>query len=321
VEEGAIRYALKAIKGVGEQAVESVIAARQSGLFKDLRDFAARLDTKAVNKRVLESLIAAGALDDLEPNRAKAYANAERILSEAARERDAVLAGQNELFSGEMKPALVLTEAPEWLPAERLKQEYDVIGFFLSGHPLDAYKTSLERLSVTDWICFTESVKAGATAGRLAGMVVSRTEKRTKTGNKLGIIGFSDASAPYEAVIFSENLAQYRELLEPGQTVLIHVSAEYQGEDVRARIQSVERLDTAAAKTQKGLKITLKDAKYAPTLAKNLPERGDGEITLILTLQPEETQVEMRLKNRYRVSPHIAAQYRAMAGIAAVQEI
>ena len=95
--------------------------------------------------------------------------------------------------------------------------------------------------------------KAGAGAGRVAGTVVARTERRTKTGSKMGIIGLSDPSGHYEAVLFAEGLAQYRDLLEPGTAVLLFLTAEVQGDEVRARIQSVEPLDQAAAKMQKRL--------------------------------------------------------------------
>ena len=108
-----------------------------------------------------------------------------------------------------------------WLPAERLQREFDAVGFFLSGHPLDDYATVLKRLRVQSWAEFSRSVKTGATAGRVAGTVVSRTERRTKTGNKMGIVGLSDPTGQYEAVLFSEGLAQYRDLLEPGAAVLL----------------------------------------------------------------------------------------------------
>src|SRR6185312_1025326 len=124
-----------------------------------------------------------------------------------------------------------------------------------SGHPLDDYQSVLARLRVQQWTDFARSVRAGGTAGRLAATVVSRQEKRIKSGAKMGIIGFSDPTGHYEAVIFSEGLAQYRELLEPGTAVILQVGAELQGEDVRVRIHSAESLDAAAAKGQRGLRV------------------------------------------------------------------
>ena len=161
---------------------------------------------------------------------------------------------------------IVLAALEPWLPAERLQREYDAVGFFLSGHPLDDYAAALKRLRVQPWAEFSRAVKGGAGAGRVAGTVVARTERRTKNGTKMGIIGLSDPSGQYEAVLFAEGLAQYRDLLEPGSAVLLFLTAEVQGDEVRARIQSVEPLDEAAAKMHKGLRVFLRDG----------PDRGRG---------------------------------------------
>ncbi len=164
----------------------------------------------------------------------------------------------------------MLPNIENWLPAERLRREYDAIGFFLSGHPLDDYATALKRLRVQSWAEFSRAVKTGATAGKVAATVVSRMERRTKTGNKMGIMGLSDPTGHFEAVLFSEGLAQYRDVLEPGAAVLLQLGAELQGEDVRARVLHAEPLDAAAAKTQKGLRIFLRDTKPLDSIVKRL---------------------------------------------------
>ena len=172
----------------------------------------------------------------------------------------------------------MLPNVEPWLPAERLKREYEAVGFFLSGHPLDDYAAVLKKLRVQPWAEFARAVKNGNTAGKVAGTVVSRQERRTKTGNKMGIIGLSDPTGAYEAVIFSEGLAEYRDLLEPGNAVLMFLSAEVQGDEVRARIQSAEPLDAAAANLQKGLRVFLRDAAPLEAVAKRLEpmQRGGG---------------------------------------------
>ncbi|MEY9735365.1 hypothetical protein ABH985_003154 [Bradyrhizobium ottawaense] len=128
----------------------------------------------------------------------------------------------------------------------------------------------LKRLRVQSWAEFSRAVKTGATAGKVAATVVSRMERRTKTGNKMGIMGLSDPTGHFEAVLFSEGLAQYRDVLEPGAAVLLQLGAELQGEDVRARVLHAEPLDDAAAKTQKGLRIFLRDTKPLESIAKRL---------------------------------------------------
>jgi DNA polymerase-3 subunit alpha len=320
VEGTTIHYALAALRGVGTQAVEAILAARAAGPFRDLADFAARINPRAVNKRVIESLAAAGAFDALERNRAAVHAGADRILAAAQRVHEAASMGQNELFGGPAsREALVLPAVEAWLPAERLQKEYEAIGFFLSGHPLDDYAAALARLRVAPWAEFARAVKAGGSAGRVAGTVVSRTERRTKTGNRMGIVELSDPSGHYEAVIFAEGLQQYRDLLEPGSAVLLMLSAEVQGEDVRARIQTVEPLDQAAQKLAKGLRVFVRSDAPIDGVARRLEGKGDGEVSMILILEDGATEVEVRLPGRFKVSPQIAGAIKAVPGVVEVQ--
>jgi DNA polymerase-3 subunit alpha len=330
VEANTIFYALAALRGVGRQAVDTIVAARGERPFADLTDFAARINPRAINKRVLESLAAAGAFDALEPNRARSFAGVDIMLAAAQRAHDNATLGQDELFGGAaVKEPLALPAVEPWLPAERLQKEYDAIGFFLTGHPLDDYAAALKRLRVQSWSEFSRAVKAGTGGGRVAGTVVSRTERRTRNGTKMGIIGLSDPSGHYEAVLFAEGLAQYRDLLEPGTAVLMFLTAEVQAEEVRARIQSVEPLDEAAAKMQKGLRVFLRDPApidvlvrrlERPAAARNGPDQGDGEVSMVLLLG-NGSEVEVKLPGRFKVSPQIAGAIKAVAGVVTVEAL
>jgi DNA polymerase-3 subunit alpha len=336
-----IFYALAALKGVGPQAVDLIVEARGEKAFTSLSDFASRVTPKALNKRVVESLAAAGAFDTLEPNRARAYLGADAILAACQSQHEAETSGQQSLFGSIADaPSLMLPAAEPWLPAEKLQKEFDAVGFFLSGHPLDDYGVALRRLRVQSWAEFSNSVKAGATAGKVAATVVSRLERRTKTGNKMGILELSDPTGRFEAVLFSEGLAQYRETLEPGAAVLLQLGAELQGEDIRARILSAEPLDAAAAKTQMGLRIFVKDTKPLESIAKRLeasngrrdgprpnfgkgfaaPERSDGDVTLVMMLDLE-TEAEIRLPGAFKVSPQIVGAIKAVPGVVDVQTV
>src|SRR5215470_8025455 len=346
VGENTIYYALAALKGVGPQAIELIIEARKNAPFTSLADFASRVNPRAINKRIIESLAAAGAFDTLDPNRARVFAGAEAILAACQRGHEAAMIGQNDMFGNAADaPTIMLPQIEPWLPAERLRREYDAIGFFLSGHPLDDYATALKRLRVQTWAEFSRAVKTGATAGKVAATVVSRMERRTKTGNKMGIMGLSDPTGHFEAVLFSEGLAQYRDVLEPGAAVLLQLGAELQGEDVRARVLHAEPLDDAAAKTQKHLRIFLRDTKPLDSIVKRLqgPEAlningngavqkgaassiapragtGDGEVSLVMMVDLE-TEVEMKLPGRFRVSPQIAGAIKAVTGVVDVQTL
>ncbi|HWC91765.1 MAG TPA: DNA polymerase III subunit alpha [Pseudolabrys sp.] len=328
VEGNSILYALAALKGVGAQAVKEIIAARGERKFADLADFAARVNPRAINKRVLESLAAAGAFDGFEANRARVFAGVDVVLARAQRAHDTAAVGQSELFGGGgAREPITLPPVERWLPAERLRREYEAIGFFLSGHPLDDYAGVLKKLRVQSWAEFARAVKAGATAGRVAGTVVARTERRTRTGSKMGIIGLSDPTGHYEAVIFAEGLAEHRDLLEPGTAVLLFLSAEVQGDEVRARIQSAEPLDAAAANLHKGLRVFLRDAAPIEAVAKrlepaprNAQANGDGEVTVVLQLAAG-AEVEVRLPGRFKVSPQIAGALKAVPGVVQVEAL
>src|SRR2546423_311882 len=228
--EPAIRYALSAIKGVGEPHARALAAINGSAelrvagevghlpktVFRDLTGFAAKINSRDINKRTLESLAAAGAFDELESNRARVYAGAQTILAFANRHEEEKLAGQCQLFGGENLDAIMLPTTEPWPLAERLRREFESIGFFLSGHPLDAYVAVLARLRVQRWTEFEAAVKEGATAGRLAATVLDQHERRTKSGTKMGILQLSDQSGHYEAILFQEGLNQFREVLEKG---------------------------------------------------------------------------------------------------------
>jgi DNA polymerase III subunit alpha len=328
VNGNTIVYALAALKGVGRQAVEAIITARENGAFVDLADFATRINPRAVNKRVLESLAAAGAFEAFEQNRARVFAAADTLLSRAQRAHDTAVIGQSELFGGgAVREPIILPQIEPWLPAERLRREYEAVGFFLSGHPLDDYAAVLKKMRVQPWAEFARAVKAGATAGRVAATVVSRTERRTRTGSKMGIIGLSDPSGHFEAVIFSEGLAEHRDRLEPGNAVLLFLSAEVQGDEVRARIQAVDALDSAAANLQKGLRVFLRDGAPLEAVAKRLEPaprsahaNGDGEVSVVLLLR-RGTEVEVKLPGRFKVSPQIAGAIKAVPGVVQVEAL
>jgi DNA polymerase-3 subunit alpha len=327
VDGNTIIYALAALKGVGKQAVEAMIEARAAGKFTDLADFAERINPRAVNKRVMESLAQAGAFDAFESNRARVLATMDSVLARAQRSHESVTIGQNELFGGGgRREPITLPQVEPWLPAERLRREYEAIGVFLSGHPLDDYAAVLKKLRVQSWAEFSRAVKSGATAGRIAGTVVARQERRTRTGSKMGIIGLSDPTGHYEAVIFSEGLAEHRDLLEPGTAVLLFISAELQGDEVRARIQSVEPLDAAAANLNKGLRVFLRNEVPIEAVAKRLEPiarnaaNGDGEVSVVLMLA-EGTEVEVKLPGRFKVSPQIAGAIKAVPGVVQVEAL
>ncbi len=317
-----IRYAFSAVKGVGEGQAGAIVAARGDKPFKDLGDFARRINPREVNKKVLESLAATGAFDELERERARAFAAVETMLGVANRAQEDRVQGQAGLFGMEAGAERFDTpKAQPWTAAERLRREFEAAGFFLSGHPLDDYASVLKRMRVPRWAEFARSVKQGASAARLAATVLDRAERRTKSGNKMGIVTLSDPSGQYEAIIFQEGLNQYRDLLEKGSVVLVAVQANVEGEDVRARIITVEPLDQAASRVQKGLRIFLRDESALSSISQRLSGRGEGEVSLVLMLDRDASEIEVKLPGRFMITPQIAGALKSIPGIVAVEQV
>ena len=316
----SIRYALAAIKGVGAQAVESLVAARGDTPFKDLGDLARRINPRVFNKKTLESLIAAGALDTIDKDRAKCFAAVDGIMAMANRSQEEAIAGQGDIFGGLGEPeALRVPPYTPWQASDRLQREYDAIGFFLSGHPLDDYAGILKRLKVQSYTEFARAARSGATVGKLAATVLDRSERRTKSGSKMGIFALSDQTGHFESIIFQEGLNQFRDILEPGQAVVLIVQAQVEGEDVRIRIQSAEPLERAASRLPSSLRITMADAAPMLALSGMLKERGDGEVLIVLPIDGGLREVEMKLPGGFRATPQIAGAIRTLPGIVAVE--
>ncbi|TXM77812.1 DNA polymerase III subunit alpha [Methylobacterium sp. WL69] len=322
VTDGRIIYALSAIKGVGRGAVEAIVQARGDTPFRELACLARRINPRLINKRTLENLVAAGAMDGLEPDRARACAAIEPMMKLAQGAAEAESTGIADMFGGVTSTDVTLRVPPYegWPMAEKLKREYDAIGFFLSGHPLDEYSGLLEKLRVQTWAEFCRAVRAGTTSvGRVAASVLDRSERRTKTGNKLGIVILSDQTGHFEAIIFSEGLGHYREILEPGRPLVLQLQANLEGEDVRARIMTAEPLDAAVARHQKGMRVYLRDERPIASVQQRLQVRGEGEVSLILLLDNGDREVEVKLPGKYQATPQIAGALRAVPGVVQVE--
>ena len=317
----SIRYAMSALKGVGQGQAEAIAKARGDVPFSGLADFARRLNPREVNKKVLESLACAGAFDELAGERANAFAAIETMLALANRTQDEKQAGQSALFGGETAADTPMPKAAPWTATERLKREFDAVGFFLSGHPLDAYASVLKRLRVERWGDFARGVKQGVLTGRLAAVVLDKSERRTKSGSKMGIVQLSDPSGQYEAILFEEGLMQYRDVLEKGATLLVSLQANADGEDVRARIVTCELLERAASRIQKGLRIFVRDEAPLASIASRLKAKGEGEVSVVALLDGGKREVEIRLPGRYLVSTEIAGALKAAPGIVAVEHV
>lgn len=328
---GAIRYALAALKNIGAGAVETIVAQRAShGPYRSLADFAGRLDTKAVNKRALETLAASGAFDMLEPSRALVHANVEQMMTEAGKKADDEQTGQGSLLGGMETNAapvvLKLKPAEAWTPMEKLQKEFEAVGFFLSGHPLDQYERALAKLNVRRYVDFEAEGARGAAAGRLAGIVIAARERRSQKGNKFAFALFSDTSGQFEAVIFSDTLAEGRKHLDPGTAVLLDVEGERDGDALKLRVQSLRSLDEVVGDLPRAVRILVDGEALHRNPAgleqlKSLLRPGKGEATIELRLADYERPVPISPKGRYDLSAKTIGRITTLPAVIEVIEI
>ncbi len=321
---GAIRYALAAVKNVGEAAMAALVEDRAAnGPFTGLDDFAARLDARAVNKRQLENLARAGAFDSLNSNRRQVFEAAETLVRHAGaatRDREDAQIG---LFAGGDAPAdtLALPEVPDWPPMDRLKEEFEAIGFYLSAHPLDAYGKALARIKA---VRFTDLVRSGRPGPvNLAGTVIGKKERTSgRTGHRYAFVQLSDTSGVFEITVFSETLAAHRDVLEVGNALFIKGSAQFDGDAVRLTALAVEPLDKVVARAAAGLEVFVDSAEPLASLRQTLDgqDEGRGRVTVVSWLDGA-TEVTIELPGRYRISPAMLKAVRDIPGIRDVQEM
>ena len=322
---GAIRYSLAALKNVGRQAVEHICAERaEQGPYKDVSDFARRISPRLVNKRAMETLAAAGALDELGVDRATAYANVDLIIAAGNRSLETSAEGQEDLFSGarHAPPPIELRPAKPWVPTDRLSREFEAVGFFLTGHPLDDYREVLESLGAETWAEFAAKARTRRVVGTLAGTVLSSRERKGKSGNPYAFVAFSDSTGQFEAVVFSEALLASRSLLEPGTAVLLDVEAEADGETVRVRVQRLSSLDRAAEARSAGMKVYVEDARALAPLAEQVGTKGgEGPFRLVLRLDDLAKEVEFVLPQGIDTTPRQRSELKLVEGVASISAL
>ncbi len=314
----AIRFALSAVKRVGEGAMKDLVKARGGRPFTSLAEFASRVDPKLLNKMQLENLARAGAFEGLEKNRAKVMAGAETILRRAQADAEERGSGQIGLFGGEAQQnePLRLPDVPDWPLLDKLAEEAEAVGFHLSAHPLDTYRKALQRLGVVGSAQIADRARSGAARLKLAGTVVNSKERTTKTGSRMAWVRLSDAQGGFEVTCFSEVLSRSRELLVEGNAVLVTAEARMEGEALRLTANDVEGLEKAANGVGGGMKLWLKDQAGVERVQEALARegRGRGRVVVVLHTVPGQ-QVEVALRETYNVGPRLIEAMKAAPDI------
>jgi len=268
---GEVVYGLGAIKGVGEGAIEGIVEERKKSPFTDLYEFCRRVDLKKTNKRVLESLIRAGALDGLNATRASMMAVLPNAIKLADQDAKNQAAGIDDLFGFEgeslAQSATEIPELPEWDDDTRLGGEKETLGLYLTGHPIDRYLEELGQF-ISTRIAGIKPEK-----GRniiISGLIIAIRTMNTKRGDKIAFITLDDKSARVEIALFTEAYAQFGAILAKDRLVVVEGEAsidDYSGAN-RMQASFVTDIDGARERYAKKLQLKLKEQSGAEQLAK-----------------------------------------------------
>ncbi|MBL0318039.1 MAG: DNA polymerase III subunit alpha [Alphaproteobacteria bacterium] len=317
----SIRYALGAIKGVGVQAMKAICTERgTNGPYASIFDFASRVDSKLLNKKILEGLIASGAFDQLHPNRHQLFAAIEMISAYAngkARDRDSQ---QFSLFDDafgleaqDITPPL--PTVTDWPNMERMQMEFAAIGFFLSSHPLDHLLPLLKSKSVTLASAFDSNDDAPSGRVRLTGVIIQKKIRSSPRG-KFAFVQLSDPSGLFEVSIFDEMLLrQATELLETGTSVYLNADVKKDDTGVRIIATDIQALDVLLQDFSVRAQITLTSAEDLPRLAQFLHTIKTGRSRITIRIPHLHHYLEYSLPSRFQLTPDHLEEMKQLQGI------
>ena len=326
VREGRVIYALGALKGVGVEAMELIVSARGGKAFATLFDFARRVDMKRVGKRPLEMLARAGAFDELDQNRARVFEALDALVAYSAAIHEAKASAQVSLFgeAGTDIPEPRLSFRDDWLPVERLAQEHQAIGFYLSGHPLDDYMSALKRKDVKTLTEITHLAERGPLVAKIAGSVSAKQERKSAKGNRFAFVSLSDPTGLYEVTVFSDTLEAARDNLEPGMNVVLTVEANLEGDTLKLLARAAQPIDAVAADAgAQAIRVHLNRPEAVPSLAALLAKvegRNKAQITLCVP-DDQGREIDLTLPQPYPLTPQIRGAIKAMSGVVMVEEV
>ena len=331
VVEGALVYALGALKNVGVEAMRLVVDGRGNKPFVNLFDFARRVDLKRVGKRPLEMLARAGAFDQLDPNRRRVFEGLDALSAYSAAVHDQKSSNQVSLFgeAGDDLPEPRMVPVEDWMPAERLGEEFKAVGFYLSGHPLDDYMGPLKRKGVITVDALRARAETQPLVAKLAGVVAALQIRKSARGNRFAFCQMSDTTGAFEITLFSDNLEKSQDLLTAGSKVIVTVEATMESDQLKLLGRSVAAIDTVVSDVDGlGLRIFVETASALSCVASVLEgaqravkSAGKGPITLCLMDDSLPGEVEMDLGAEFPVSPQIKGAIKSLSGVVEVQDI
>lgn len=259
VHESSILFGLGAIKGLGVKVIESIINTRnKTGRFKTLREFLENIEITALNKGVLESLIKAGALDSIFSNRARLIFSIDLIIEIAKRLQADKESGQGSLFgnsSGTDNIVIDIPEIEDWSDKQKLNFEKEVLGLFISGHPLEKFRDRIASLSC---VPVSDLAEMKGNEASIVGIITNRVVKTSKNGKIFAVGSIEDTTGVIEAVFFPNVYEEYRELMESDDPVIIKGKVEIEDEKpTKVLVKTITTLDQAEKESVSGIHIKL----------------------------------------------------------------
>jgi DNA polymerase-3 subunit alpha len=324
----SIRFGLAAIKNVGENTAKAVRESRlSSGEFKSLYDFCERIETRFLNKRVFESLIKSGAVDSL-GGREQMLASVDDAINALQRAARSKESGQHGLFFGggssEPKVHFELRDAPSWSEEERLASEYAMLGFYVSGHPLEKYGSLLKDMNVLS-LDQVEGQRNGKEL-TVAGLIVGTRPMRSRKGARWAIFTLQDMTGVQELLTFPESFARLENILKPGTPLLLKVKVQIEEAGTRLSLQEARRLQDIA---QRSAAYEFRVRVDLQTLSEDAMERlealfakAPGPSVVIFELRsPDGTVAMLQSQQRVRVQPELVEAVRQICGQQAIQMV
>lgn len=328
-DEGlTVRYALGALKGVGEKAMEALVAERAKGDFASLDDFASRIDPKLLNRRQIEALAGAGAFDPVEPNRPRAFAGAESLLACANSSAHERSTGQGGLFGGDIAiaPALQLPAAEPWTLAERMTREKEAFGFYFSSHPVEQYEAIVAARGARTYgdICANVEMSPGTRIPMvMAGMVESARPRVSQRGNRFLNLTLSDRSGQFQSSCFDEQASKILEALAAdGGCAILSVELDLlEGEETpRVTVRGAQPLAEMAATAALELtcRVALPDA--IAEMARLLERRDDARGCVFVLTEDPDTGDDLRINlgRGFALGPDVVSRFEMVAGVSEV---
>jgi DNA polymerase-3 subunit alpha len=335
VVEGALVYALGALKNVGVEAMKLITEGRMvDGVerpFSTLFDLARRVDIKRVGKRPLEMLARSGAFDQLDPNRRRVFDALDGLVGYSAAIHEQKSSNQVSLFgeAGDDLPEPRIVPMDDWLPAERLSEEFKAVGFYLSGHPLDDYMGALKRKDIKTLDQVHERAERGAHVAKLAGVVAGVQIRKSARGNRFAFAQLSDTTGGYEITIFSDTLEKAQDHLVTGAKVIVTVEATLESDQLKLLGRSIAPIDTVVADVGgMGLKIFVDDIDAVSAVASVLEGAGKaaqnvgrGPVQFCLMDSSLPGEVEIDLGQDFPVTPQIKGAIKSLMGVMEVEDL